>query len=308
MKRVHLLGHPVGQSLSPIMQNAALEALGLDWRYSTLDTTPDALVETLERLENDPDVVGCNVTVPHKIAVFEWLRKNGRDVGSWAALAGAVNTLYRGPDGQFRGTSTDFQGAQNAIRSAVLSHRPDFPWTMAEVAILGTGGSAQTLAVGFAATSIASSPRTITVNGRNLEKAEAVAAIAREHALEGRTVAAGALADWQAPSNRPRIVCQTTTVGMATGESPDQSPVPRGTVSGVDVAFDLVYKPHVTRFLSDAFENGALVVHGIDMLIGQGAQALIHWLEASSPESVQRASLADVSARMENALRENGVF
>jgi shikimate dehydrogenase len=290
------------------MHNAALKLLGLDWHYSTLDTPSENLVATLDRLEADPDVVGCNVTVPHKLAVFEWLRGNGRNVADWAALAGAVNTLYRGPDGKFQGTSTDFQGAQNAIRSAIQAHRPDFPWTMAEVAILGTGGSAQTLAVGFAASPLEPSPRSISVHGRNLEKADAVASLAREHALPGRTISVGSLPDWEAPSNRPRIVCQTTTVGMETGDSRDQSPVPRGTVSGVDVAFDLVYKPHVTRFLSDAFENGALVVHGIDMLIGQGAQSLLHWLQVSSPDTASATDLPLLCKRMEDSLRENGVF
>ena len=95
---------------------------------------------------------------------------------------------------------------------------------------------------------------------------------------------------------------------MSTGESPDQSPVPAGTVSGVDIAFDLVYKPHVTRFLSDAFENGALAVHGIDMLIGQGAQALMRWIEASAPGSAASTTIPEVSATMERALRDKGVF
>lgn len=308
VKKIHLLGHPVSQSLSPLMHNAALGALGLDWEYSTLDTAPQDLVATLERLESDPDVVGCNVTVPHKIAVHDWLARNGRPVGNWASLAGAVNTLFRGPDGRFQGTSTDFQGAMTAIRTAVDACRPDFPWTMAEVAILGTGGSAQTLAVGFAATEIEPSPRRIAIYGRNPDKARAVAELAREHARPGRELSVDTLENWQAPSNRPRIVCQTTTVGMATGESPDQSPVPHGTVSGVDVAFDLVYKPHVTRFLSDAFQNGALVVHGIDMLVGQGAQALVHWLEASAPDAARGATVAGICQAMEGALREKGVF
>lgn len=308
LKKIHLLGHPVSQSVSPLMQNAALGSLGLDWEYSTLDTAPKDLVATLERLESDPDVVGCNVTVPHKIAVHDWLVRNGRLVGNWASLAGAVNTLFRGPDGRFQGTSTDFQGAMNAIRSAVSTYRPDFPWTMAQIAILGTGGSAQTLAVGFAATEIEPSPRRIAIFGRNLDKARAVAELAREHARPGRELSIDTLENWQAPSNHPRIVCQTTTVGMATGESPDQSPVPNGTVSGVDVAFDLVYKPHVTRFLSDAFENGALVVHGIDMLIGQGAQALAHWLDASATKTARDASIPDICQVMERALREKGLF
>lgn len=305
-KRVHLLGHPVSQSLSPVMQNAAMRSLSLDWEYSTLDTPPDDLIATLERLESDPDVVGCNVTVPHKIVVYEWLRKNGRVVKNWAALAGAVNTLYRGANGLFEGTSTDFQGATNAIVSAVNAHRPDFPWRFAEIAILGTGGSAQTLAVGFAATELEPMPKRVSIHGRNLEKAQAVAEIARQNLKPGRELSYGALDDWSAPSNHPRIVCQTTTVGMATGGSPDLSPVPAGTVAGVDVAFDLVYKPHVTRFLSDAFEHGALAVHGIDMLVGQGAQALLHWLDASA--GVVDADLPGICLAMEAALRERGVF
>lgn len=308
MKRLHLLGHPVGQSLSPAMQNAAFAKFGLDWTYSVLDVHPGELEAKLSELESDPAVVGCNVTVPHKIAVHAWLAKQGRVVEDWGARAGAVNTLFRGSDGLFRGTSTDFQGAQNAIRAAVQEHRPDFPWPFAEVAILGTGGSAQTLAVGFASTLLADSPASITIHGRNLEKAEAVAELARVHAAPGRTVSVAKLEDWEAPSSRPRLVCQTTTVGMATGESPDASPVPAGTVSGVDIAFDLVYKPHVTRFLSDAFQNGALCVHGIDMLVGQGAQALVHWLESSGFPEDRFPSLPDICQAMEQALREKGVF
>lgn len=287
------------------MQNAAFRSLGLDWEYSALDVPPSDLIATLERLESDPDVVGCNVTVPHKIAVFEWLSKDRRVIRDWALRAGAVNTLYRGPDGRFEGTSTDFQGAYNAILSAVDAFRPDFPWLFAEIAILGTGGSAQTLAVGFAATESVSGG-SIAIYGRDPQKAQATAELASRHARPGRTVVARSLSDWTEPSDHPRVVCQATTVGMSSGESPDQSPVPAKTVGGVDVAFDLVYKPHVTRFLSDAFENGALVVHGVDMLVGQGAQALLHWVKGSPPEASQVATLPDLCSVMERALVNDG--
>jgi shikimate dehydrogenase len=306
LKRVHLLGRPVSQSVSPILQNAAFASLGLDWDYTALDIAPDELVRTLEGLEADPDAVGCNVTVPHKIAVFEWLTRNGRIVHDGALRAGAANTLLRGADGRFEGTSTDFQGAWNAIRTAIGSNRPDFPWAFAEVAILGTGGSARTLAAGFAATEF-DAPRTISIWGRNLEKADAVAALARRHLRSGRSVSTNALPEWAGPTDRPRIVCQTTTVGMSSADAPDRSPVPEGTVAGVDIAFDLVYKPHMTPFLAHAAEHGALVVHGIGMLVGQGAQSCLHWVSASAPAVAPRANLADLCLAMERALREKGV-
>lgn len=289
------------------MQNAAFASLGLDWEYTALDVAPDDLVPTLERLEADPDVVGCNVTVPHKIAVFEWLTKNGMMIQPWASRAEAVNTLFRGADGRFGGTSTDFQGAMHAIHSAVHANRPDFPWSFAEVAILGTGGSAQTLAVGFAATDV-DAPGKISVYGRNLDKANAIAALARPHLRPGRRIDAFALSDWSEPSDRPRLVCQTTTVGMASGATPDQSPVPAGTVSGVDIAFDLVYKPHTTPFLAHAAEHGALVVPGIGMLIGQGAQSCLHWIEASAPSAAPRVNRIDLATAMERALRDKGLL
>lgn len=303
MKRVLLLGHPVSHSVSPTMQNAAFTALGLDWRYETLDVEPAELVATLERLEADPDVVGCNVTVPHKVAVFDWLTGRGGRVHAWASRAGAVNTLLRGPKGEFEGTSTDFQGALSAVQAVVESTRPDFPWAFAEVAILGTGGSAQTLAVGFAATG-SEMPRRITVWGRNPRKAQAIADLASPHLAPGRTIAAHPLSEWSEPTDRPRLVCQTTTVGMASGDAPEQSPVPAGTVSGVDIAFDLVYKPPRTPFLADAEAHGALTVPGIGMLIGQGAQSLVHWLEASAPEVAAGVALPDLRAAMERALSE----
>jgi shikimate dehydrogenase len=307
VKRVHLLGHPVSQSVSPIMQNAAFASAGLDWEYTALDIAPEDLVQTLERLEGDLDVVGCNVTVPHKIAVFDWLTKNGRSVRDWGLRAGAVNTLFRGAGNRFEGTSTDFQGAMNAIRAAVGTNRPDFPWAFAEVAILGTGGSAQTLAVGFAATQV-DAPRSIAIYGRNPEKSQALADFAARQARPGRTVSAHPLADWSEPSDRPRIVCQTTTVGMDSGDARGQSPVPAGTVSGVDIAFDLVYKPHMTPFLAQAAEHGALVVPGMGMLIGQGAQSCQQWIEASDPSVAPHVNVFDHIIAMERALRDKGLL
>lgn len=65
---VALLGQPVSHSLSPVMQNAALKAMGLDWSFMALPCSADDLATVLKGLE----AVGCrglNVTIPHKQAV-----------------------------------------------------------------------------------------------------------------------------------------------------------------------------------------------------------------------------------------------
>src|SRR5918994_1850668 len=61
---VGLLGWPVGHSLSPRMQNAAFEALGLDWAYVPLPTPPEQLAEAVRGLA-PLGFAGANVTAPH---------------------------------------------------------------------------------------------------------------------------------------------------------------------------------------------------------------------------------------------------
>jgi shikimate dehydrogenase len=114
---VALLGHPVGHSLSPRMQNAAFAALALDWAYVALDVPPERLAEAVRGLAA-AGFAGANVTAPHKLAV----------AGLVDADAPSVNTLvFR--DGLIEGTSTDA-----AILEGLQAEHP---------VVLGDGGAAQ---------------------------------------------------------------------------------------------------------------------------------------------------------------------
>jgi len=111
---VALLGHPVAHSLSPLLQNAAFAARGLDWAYVALDVAPERLAEAVAGL-SALGFAGANVTAPHKQAVA---RIVGSDLPS-------VNTLVAG-------------GAAYSTDTAVLElvtncHKP---------VIVGDGGAA----------------------------------------------------------------------------------------------------------------------------------------------------------------------
>lgn len=292
--KLFLLGHPVSQSRSPAMQNAALESLGIAARYETLDVPPETLLETLETLDADPSVLGCNVTVPHKVSVHAWLLERGRILNPRARIAGAVNTLWRGPDGRFHGDSTDFDGAMDAIlreayQGDLQKFLDDLP--RRDVAILGSGGSALSIATnlvhpweGARADStrlVGPRPRSITIFARNPSKARALAeASTRTSDLVVEAEPLEHFPSW----NRGRncVVIQTTTLGMESGPEPGASPVPPSSLEPGQIAFDLVYKPHRTPFLAHAEQGGARVVHGIGMLVGQGARSLEIWCQASS--------------------------
>lgn len=305
MKKLYLLGHPVSHSLSPIMQNAAIQHFGLDWHYETKDVHPQDLIKTLEELEADPDVIGCNVTVPHKVSVFDWLWAPGNALIRNDALnARAVNTLYRN-NGPFAADSTDFQGAFQALWIEGFPGLKDMTGVLSEydIAILGTGGTAQTLSTLLAAHK-SSPPRSITIFGRNLSKASSLAEALHPIVMEIQaspdrqavSIKASNLSefpDWS-KAHPSAIVIQTTTVGMETGENPGQSPVPSGSVGKGQIAFDLVYKPHDTPFLVDAAKHGATLVHGINMLIGQGALAFHYWAKSSANLDVDPFEVAKV--------------
>jgi len=114
---VALLGHPVGHSLSPRIQNAAFAALALDWAYVALDVPPGRLEEALRGLAA-AGFAGANVTAPHKLAVAKLVE----------TAAPSVNTLvFR--DGRIEGTSTDA-----AILEGLEPERP---------VVLGDGGAAR---------------------------------------------------------------------------------------------------------------------------------------------------------------------
>jgi shikimate dehydrogenase len=116
-----LLGDPVSASLSPLMQNAAFAARGLDWTYVALRVRREALEDALRGLVA-LEFAGANVTTPHKLAAAKLV---GADVES-------VNTLVV-RDGRLHGSSTDA-----AILAGLEFER---------AAILGDGGAA----VAFAA-------------------------------------------------------------------------------------------------------------------------------------------------------------
>jgi shikimate dehydrogenase len=114
---VALLGHPVGHSLSPRMQNAAFAALALDWAYVALDVAPERLEEAVRGLAA-AGFAGANVTAPHKLAVAKLIHAEGP----------SVNTLvFR--DGRIEGTSTDA-----AVLEGLEAEHP---------VVLGDGGAAQ---------------------------------------------------------------------------------------------------------------------------------------------------------------------
>lgn len=144
--RVLLLGEPVSRSLSPVMQNAAFEALGIDCRYVLHEVSCAELAGVIAELRCDERVLGTNVTIPHKESVIGLLD----DLDPLAARIGAVNTVSR-QGRRLKGWNTDVVGFQRALNE--MENRESPSPLVGEgrgggirVALIGAGGAARAVA------------------------------------------------------------------------------------------------------------------------------------------------------------------
>ncbi|TMF28955.1 MAG: shikimate dehydrogenase [Chloroflexi bacterium] len=161
MNRVLLLGDPVSRSLSPVMQNAAFEALGIDCQYVLRELSPAELAGAMSDLRSDERILGANVTIPHKESVIAFLD----ELDPLAARIGAVNTINR-EGTRLKGWNTDVEGFRRALAEQLPSPaRGGGQGGGFRVAIIGAGGAARAVAAALQPAA------EISVIARNLDQA-----------------------------------------------------------------------------------------------------------------------------------------
>ena len=264
-----VLGDPVRHSLSPVMHNAALAALDLDWVYLALPVAADRLAVVVQALE----AMGCrglNVTIPHKQAVAPLCR----ELSPLAERVGAVNTLVPHPQGGWFGTNTDVEGFCAPLR------QDGTDWSGRRAVVLGSGGSA----------------RAVVASLVELGFADILLAGRRPDALEAFRQGCGA---W-APQLRPLVwtaravglaaelatadlVVNTTPIGMASASDPDAAsrcPLSESECDALPSScwvYDVIYTPRPTELLRRSSQRGCRSLDGLEMLVQQGAAALRLW-------------------------------
>lgn len=270
-----VIGHPIGHTLSPLIHNAALEALGHPPVYEALDVMPAELPGLIDRLAMR--YAGVNVTIPHKTAVLPLLDR----VTERAAAVGAVNTIVirRGnTETELVGDNTDVAGFLEPLSGLDLAG--------CEVVVLGAGGAARAVVYGALATL---RPTRLTILARRMEQAVALSRhFADVH--PSTRLETGLLEHARALVPSARLVVNTTPVGM--DPDVDGTPCPDDTVFRTgQVVYDLVYRPAVTRLLREAHHRGATTIGGLPMLVGQAAAAFKTWTGATMPIDVVLTAL-----------------
>jgi shikimate dehydrogenase len=272
-KTVGVFGYPVTHSLSPAMQNAAIESAGLDMVYLPFSVEPSMLrgaVSAVRAL----NMVGVNLTIPHKEAVMEYLD----EISDEARIIGAVNTIVN-DNGRLIGYNTDGRGYLQSVREEA-----GFEPAGKSIVIIGAGGAARGIINALAREGAAS----IAIANRTIPRAERLAAEFKPLypavtitplPLEGDHL--------RATLQSASLVVNTTSLGMegrgkvdiALDELPKHS-----TVS------DIVYNPRTTDLLRRAADLGLATHGGLGMLVCQGALGFTLWTGREAPVAVMRSA------------------
>ncbi len=253
------------------LMEAAYADAGVNCRYINCEVPPEHLADAI-RGAIGMGWLGFNCSIPHKIAVTEYLD----ELAPSAAIIGAVNTVIN-RDGYLIGENTDGQGFTASLREVVDP-------VGKQVVIFGAGGAARAIAVESALAGAAS----ITIVNRTAERGQVLASLVAE-----RTPATGSYRPWTGNFEIPQqadIVINATSIGF--------HPDTHATLD-VDVASfrshmvvaDVVANPPATRWLQSAQDAGCRTLTGLGMLVNQ---ALINgrlWTGIDLNGSIMRTEL-----------------
>jgi shikimate dehydrogenase len=261
-----VIGDPIGHSKSPLIHKFWLGKLGIEGDYRAVRVRPDALEPYLAERRHDPDWRGCNVTIPHKVAVGPLLD----DLDPSARRIGAVNCVARVED-RLSGFNTDWQGLHFALGDDNAGGK--------DVVLIGAGGAARAALEELRQ----AKPRSLTIMNRDVAKA---ARLFGHFGLEGRAVPIGD----PPPAD---LLINASALGMA-GYPPLEIDLAALRADGA--VLDMVYHPIDTLLLRQARARGLRAIGGLDMLVWQASMAF-RFFFGEPPEPIDDPELFELLTR-----------
>jgi shikimate dehydrogenase len=269
---VGIIGDPIKHSLSPKMHNAAFEYLNLNYVYVPFHVRVEDVAKAIEGIRT-LGIKGINVTVPHKVAVMQYLD----EITDAADAIGAVNTIYW-MNGRLIGDNTDGAGFIRA-----LIHDEGIKLDGKNVVILGAGGSAR--AIGYAL--VNAGVKILTLCNRTISKAEDITKMLRKYNINVHAMGLDTT-NLEEIIHNADIIVNTTSVGM---NPQDGLLIPGEWIHKNQIVYDIIYNPVQTLLLKEAKQKGAKAINGLGMLIHQGALAFEIWTGKHAPIEVMKKAI-----------------
>jgi shikimate dehydrogenase len=259
-KRVELIGHPVAQSLSGVLQEALFDELGIDAHYELRDTPLVELADTIAGLRGD-DYLGANVAFPYKDRVLPMVDRLAEE----AHATGAIDTITR-EGTRLVGHNTDVVGFRIALDELV--GRQKMPKS---AVILGAGGGARAAVYAL----ITGGFQRVIVFNRHLHRAEG---LVKHFARSAAHMELRALPWHESVIEAELAKTKVLINASATPDAASVSPIAAELLAPELMVIDLTYVPRDTKLLRDARAAGALsAANGDLMLIHQTAAAFGLW-------------------------------
>ena len=261
---IALIGNPVSHSLSPIMQNAALQYLGLDLIYIAIPCKDEDLELVLNSLKKI-NCKGLNITIPYKEKVLDLCS----EICPIANKLKAINTLKLNSEKEWSATNTDVEGFIYPLKKLNLRKE--------QAIVLGSGGAARSVIQGLINLNFSN----ISVMSRN--KSSLVELIKN---FENQIKIHGLIHDENHSQNfieDADLIINATPVGMKTATN-EENMLPYGkafwrSLNSKTIVYDLIYNPSPTPLLKFSSNKGCMTIDGLPMLIAQGVKSLSFWTD-----------------------------
>lgn len=243
MNKLGLVGKNIGYSFSRNYFTQKFTKEGINHAFSYENFDIPSIQDFPEIIRNNPELIGLNVTIPYKEAVFPFLDELSEN----AKQIGAVNTIKIFPNGKLLGDNTDYFGFIKSLQPLLKSHHK-------KALILGTGGAAKAVAFGLHQLGI---------------DFTFVSRIVNENTMGYEDLDEKTMTDFQ-------IIINGTPLGTFpnTEVYPD---IPYQYLNNNHIVYDLIYNPEKTTFLNNAAEKGAVIKNGHEMLVLQAEKAWEIW-------------------------------
>ncbi len=269
---VAVFGQPVAGNPTQYMMEKAFAQVGLDWRYLTLEVAPGNLGDAIRGMRA-MGFRGCNLTIPHKVEVIQYLDRTSEA----ATLMGAVNCVNRVGD-QLVGENTDGKGFVQSLKELCDPAGKN-------VVILGAGGAARAIAVEVALAGAAA----MTIVNRNESRGQELAAL-----INDQVKVPTQFVRWEGDykvSPETEVIINATSIGLGDGGA--QVPLAVDTLESDMIVADVIFNPPETRLLRDAKARGCQTLDGLGMLVNQAVIGFHIWTGKDADPNVMREALEE---------------
>jgi shikimate dehydrogenase len=267
-KTYAVIGDPIDHSLSPAIHNAAFGFLGIDCTYIAYRIPKGELSSGIEALKKI-QISGFNVTIPHKVDMMKFLD----EADDTCKTIGATNTVLNN-SGSLKGYNTDLDGFLDPIKKRNINCKD------ADVLLVGAGGAARAIVVGFAKEKI----HKITIANRTKERADELIKFANS---------LGVQSDYSDLSNagdiagKYKFIVNATSIGL----KGNACPIATRAITKESIVYDIVYMPVETELIEQSKKQGATIIYGWEMLLGQAMRSFEIWIGREAPYQAMKLTL-----------------